>query len=530
MYKILIVDDETMARRDILFKISRSGFNFKWIMEAADGTEALDIIQKNKPDIMITDIMMNEMSGIDLIRASIKIHPDMVSIIICGYADFTFAQEAIDLNVIQYLLKPVKPDQLTQALSKAILKMDSAKSQQCVCIKNDVLEQQLCDKELQENLNMLLNCNLKLDQFKISTIFPSETNYYLIGIYRISINTEECMQEDKEFGHSDYNLLQYGIKNIMMELGGDYLIPFHNPDEPKQIIAITASSNKIKSEAYEELKRLHNQIFSAINQHLKVSVNAGLSSINHTLSASMMMEAKSTVDLRLYFPNNIFCYSDYSDHTPKTMPETDLKLYQNFLDCGDVPNALNVVDRILNSPDYDLSLYIRVIYIELICILVRSCCKKEVNIFSLLGSECINGTIFDRFENKTELFENLKQNIMTAINLWVSCNADTDTILQNVKSYIENNFTKADLSTKKLSQQFCISLGYLSASFSRIFGTTISKYILSLRMQYTCKLLKESKMSVSSISENVGYNNMSYFMRTFKKNFGCTPTEYREHS
>ena len=68
MYKILIVDDEALARRDILFKLSRSGFNFEWIMEASDGAEALDIIAKNRPDILITDVVMNQISGIDLLR------------------------------------------------------------------------------------------------------------------------------------------------------------------------------------------------------------------------------------------------------------------------------------------------------------------------------------------------------------------------------------------------------------------------------------------------------------------------------
>ena len=549
MYKILIVDDEALARRDILFKLSRSGFNFEWIMEASDGAEALDIIAKNRPDILITDVVMNQISGIDLLRTCQQEYPSIVPIIICGYADFTFAQQAIELNVIQYLLKPVKADELKHALSKAILKLDSERKSQALFYKNDLLSQRLNDKELQDNFNLFLNCNITPDQFKIASVFPEDTHYYMIGIYRLSVAEQEYDLQPKasdqqaappaaeeeavgrpkkrSFTEKDLRLLQYGVKNIMVELGGSYLLPLANANEGHQIIAVTASPQETLQQGYSELKRLHQSIYSAITNHLGVTVSVGLSSASETLQASQMTEARSMVDLRLYSPGWLCAYPDHHAKAPASFPEAELKQYQQNLENGDLPKALMAISNILDSGERDFSIHTRVIYIEMICILVRVCCKRGINLFSILGSESINGTVIDQFETKEELFTSLKQTVTAALSQWVDCNANTDTILQNVKEYIEDNFRSSDLSIKNLSQQFSISMGYLSASFVRLFGTNPSKYIVALRMEYACKLLKTTKMSITAISEAAGYSSMSYFMRAFKKQYNCTPTEYR---
>ena len=97
-----------------------------------------------------------------------------------------------------------------------------------------------------------------------------------------------------------------------------------------------------------------------------------------------------------------------------------------------------------------------------------------------------------------------------------------------MKKYIDENFADSELCTKKLAQHFCISLGYLSATYRKMYNITISKYINSKRMEYAAKLLKDTNVAIGDISESCGFNNLSYFMRVFKSYYMVTPTQFRE--
>jgi AraC-like DNA-binding protein len=166
---------------------------------------------------------------------------------------------------------------------------------------------------------------------------------------------------------------------------------------------------------------------------------------------------------------------------------------------------------------------------ELICILARTCIKKAGGgIVSMLGPECLSGGIIDKFDSREELIDNLCRTITTALGQWVAVTADTRSVLMVVRSYIENNYTNPEIGTNFLSKEFCISLGYLSTSFNKEFGIPITKYIIKLRMGYAKRLLKKTSLCIHDIAENCGFRNVSYFMRTFKKQVGCTPNEFRE--
>lgn len=524
MAKILIVDDEKLTRADILYKVSRSGFTFDWIMEAASAEEALGVIRENQPDILLTDIIMNEINGIELIRAARKIRPEMAAIIICGYPDFTYAQEAVRLNVVDYLLKPVRQEQLTAVLSKALYAVKREKEYLSLSAKSDMLKKQLNDRELWERLHIFLNSAEGFgSRFDKSSIFPDDAENFLVCILRVSLPDRAG-----RFRANDYDLLRYGIANIVLELGKGYFLPFNSFGERHQVIVIAASPTRDTGIAWEKLRQTARRFLRAASEGLHVHIDMGMSTAGTGLSAMQMVQAKQALDMRLYGePGNEewrgFYYGDISG-AALDMPEEDFRLYRNFISGGDLRGALETARRIFESPALS---NIRMAYIEMNCILVRACARKGVSIYSYLGSECVNGSIIDRFETKRDVVESLCNTITQALSQWVEA-ADTKAVLQNVKGYIEGHFCDNTLCTNSLSSRFSISLGYLSASYKKVFGTPISKYIISLRMQYAGRLLRETTYSLQTICEQTGFNNLSYFLRVFKRTHGCTPTEYRE--
>lgn len=528
MQKILIVDDEKLARSDILYKVSRSGFQFEWIMEASSTEESLEIIRENPPDILLTDIVMAGESGINLIRKANKICPRMVSIIICGYADFSFAQEAISLNVVAYLLKPVRETELSEALSKAIVETLRRKNMLHLTIRNDILEEKISSKTLQENLYSFLNGAKVKPDFSVAPLFPANAGYFQVGILRV--NLREMRQEQPgAFSESDNRLLLYGIQNIIGEMTGEWFLPLNQFSTPGHLTIIGTAEAGEKGPAAGKLRRMFLQIHNVVSRKLGVSLCIGVSLPEPRLTSAQIVQARQALDLRLCRETRpegkVFFYEDYIQESVLSLE--DLRLYQKFLENGDLNKALGIIPVILDSPGRNHDLCIRMAYVEMICVLARTCFCKGVSIFSFLGSECISGSIVDRFETMQELVENLRSVVRTALKQWVGSSAGIDSVLQNVKGTIEADFGDSGLCTNALSERFCISSGYLSAAYKKAFGIPISKYIISLRMKHAAKLLRSTRLPVANIAESCGFNNLSYFMRTFKKYYGKTPTEYR---
>ncbi|MDF2540766.1 MAG: hypothetical protein K0S47_484 [Herbinix sp.] len=546
MFSILIADDEKIARADILYKVSRSGFVFKWVMEAASAEEALEMIKEHNPDILLTDICMGEMSGIDLVRSARTLSKDLTSILISGYPEFSYAKEAIALDVVDYILKPVRQEELTGALSKAVTRMMQQRNLLELMDHDVNFKGELLTTSQREQLHAFLNgIDTKLD-FSASLVFPENTKYYQIGLIRISypkdasingINTKGLSSVSvKGSTKQDNEWLRQQVKEIIRDIGGQWFLPFNNFAQQQLITVIAASPNSEYRCSKENLTKIFEEIYLQLRSRLKVIIHMGVSTVSESVSGTMMTQARQALDLRLSLEGGpcgrIYYWDNYGDKMATfQLPEDDVKLYQCMLSKGDLNKTLDIVRRIFSTESPGMALHIRMLYVDLICFLARTCIKKVGgSVVSMLGPESLGGGIIDQFSNREEMIDSLCRTITTALSQWMAVNSDASVVLQNVKNCIENNFTDSELSTSFLSNKFCISLGYLSNSYKNEFGVTISKYIISLRLDYAKKLLEDTRLSIAEIAENSGFNNVSYFMRTFKKCTGDTPAEYREKS
>lgn len=532
MLKILVVDDEKLARSEILYKVSRSGFPFEWVMEAASAEESLEIIRQNQPDILLTDIVMDGGDGIGLIRKANRICPGMVSVIICGHPEFKFAQEAIALSVVAYLLKPVGTAQLSEALSKASVEVLRRKNRMHLAVRNDFLEQKIRDYALQENLYAFLNGAQCEPDFSVAPLFPADTGFFQVGVLRVSLRAAKSETEDgasRAFSEADDKLLRYGIQNIIGEIGGEKFLTLNHFGVPGHLTVIGTERAGDPRAAGAELRSAFRKIHCLVSRNLNVSLCVGVSRMEEKLSGRQVTQAKHALDLRLCRETgpagDLFFYED---ETEPMLPRENLRLYSKALEEGNLEKTLKIVSDILDPPGERHDLCLRTAYVEMICILARTCFCKGVSVFSYLGSECLSGAVVDKFETKGELIDNLCGIVRTALEQWVGCGVGTETVLRNVRAAIGDGYSDGDLSTNTLSERFCISPGYLSAAYRKAFGVTISKQIISLRMKHAAELLKTTRLPIADIAENCGFRSLSYFMRTFKKTYGRTPSEYRK--
>ncbi|MBE5966028.1 MAG: helix-turn-helix domain-containing protein [Lachnospiraceae bacterium] len=520
MLGILIVDNEELACADILYKVSRSGFYFKWIMEASSAEEALEKIREYKPDILLTDIIMGEMSGMELVKEAKNYVPNIAAVLISGYSEFHYAKKAIALGVVDYLVKPVRQEEITDVLSKVIAREMHRRNLLQSPAGGEKSEDHRLSESQREELTSFLYGTKANPGFSLNEIYPGTARYFQIGVFRISAKLH-------------FNRLRQMIQDIIGEVGGPWFLTFYNPAPSRQITIIAASPEKDRKKAEKILLGSFGEINCRIHKQLDIVLFGGVSGVEKSLSGELLTQARQVLDLRFSVKGDsggrTFYWREWEKAALPKLPEEDFKLYQRLLTAGDLNEALATVRRIFSTDVPETAMHIRLIYMELICILARTCIKKAGGgIVSMLGPECLSGGIIDKFDSREELIDNLCRTITTALGQWVAVTADTRSVLMVVRSYIENNYTNPEIGTNFLSKEFCISLGYLSTSFNKEFGIPITKYIIKLRMGYAKRLLKKTSLCIHDIAENCGFRNVSYFMRTFKKQVGCTPNEFRE--
>ena len=157
MYSILIVDDEKWIRKGIIAKLNYNGFNFSSFYEAEDGEEAIEILKQHQPQIVITDVRMPNIDGIELIRKTNAFNSNIKFIIISGYAEFDYIQKAITLGAVDYILKPIVDKQLSSAIQKVIDELDNEAKIEEILNKEKELKKANEFYELEYMINEVFN-------------------------------------------------------------------------------------------------------------------------------------------------------------------------------------------------------------------------------------------------------------------------------------------------------------------------------------------------------------------------------------
>ena len=193
MYKILIVDDESLIRQGIIAQLDFLGYEFEEIFEADTGKSALQITETLKPDIVITDISMPEMDGLSFIETAKSAKKNIKFSLLSGYAEFSYAQKAISLGISEYLLKPVSSSKLKESIDKVIAELKNEKQIKDTSIRKEILSREKAEFLLEKDFNLLVNSvdtgNYPFLEKNYPALVGKNTDanpYFILGI--ISIN------------------------------------------------------------------------------------------------------------------------------------------------------------------------------------------------------------------------------------------------------------------------------------------------------------------------------------------------------
>lgn len=507
MIKVIVVDDEKIIRNSIINKISWND-NLICCAEAIDGVEALELSLNLRPDIIITDIRMPQMNGIDFIAKLKEVLPDIQTIFVSSYNDFKYVKSALEFESCAYILKPIKKQELNDAVAKAVTNIEKTSLLRI----SSQFQLKLLDKFLESFYSLI---DVPANDFKaILTNLYFHTNYFHVLLIRFIEN----------FSETGY--IEQIISILLSGLLPECTSRIVSVSKTNYVVLITSSC---KENLISCCRSLIKQL--SIKHSLDCSIVLGNPCNSVDNVAQMFANAKKELNLlHLYAIHEIILPDHNTQETNSDIKLPD-SITQKIIDSIYMSNIdeLNIAVHQLNafiSSTPALTLYnIKHIFSHLLSDILRTQyerhCPKSIidqGIYLLYNfSTCtLQKDVSDQFFEYCSL-------IITSFHKVTSI----EDIMQQAGAYMKEHFQE-DITLNKLSHLYHLNLSYFSTSFKVFMGKNFNEYLTEIRMENAKKLLNDQKIKIRDIASLSGYSDTGYFSKAFRKYTGMLPNEYRK--
>ncbi|HHV13421.1 MAG TPA: response regulator [Clostridiales bacterium] len=530
MLKVLIVDDEIRVCRLIQYLFDWSSLGLDVLGYVNDGLSALHMIKEKNPDIVITDIRMPELGGLELIKNARSIGSNARFIIISGYSDFSYAQTAIKYGVDDYLLKPIKKKELVGTLEKII---EEFRENQKNIDKEEYMREQLSQsgrrvkgKLLNDLLDHSLTCDYELRQINQTYYCKfTENPFQMIGIQIMLYN----------------NINEKAIGFLNTKLQDTILEGLSSFDE-----IVFANRNGIlyclingKDTAFltlkKDLQRLRTTFLNFKDMFEDITPVIALSEIKSSLTASddMMRQVQDTLLNKLFRSHESIL--DFTGR-PVLNPIDNIissGFRKEFLLAIETVNydklstiLKGLAETLKNTQPID-GRYVLDIYHEVISTFLYGAKNYGISFDSDKFAENLEED-FHIYNSIDKIFRNLLNRITDTISEWQTEKAlEHSKPIRLAKQYIKANFSEP-LSLEVIGEQVGLNPAYFSSVFKKETGVSFVDYLTEVRIQNVKELLVSTGRSVNDIAGISGFNDLKYFNKKFRKYTGLSPSEYRK--
>lgn len=510
MIRFLIVDDESFTREGIIDMIPWDTFGITDVRQAFDGIDAMSIASTFKPDILLTDVRMPRMNGIELAFKIRELYPNCIIIFMSGYSDKEYLKSAIKLKALNYVEKPIELDELKDTLEAAILENSKTKTIYENIENNIALE--IINMEKNKDISSIF-----------SSYFSKEFNDRLLNsnFVTVLIKIKDPIMQDKD-------IFITNLKNIVKLHGFDSFIAFEN--EKLLIIHLFFPKDKEYLNNEDTFKASFSSISDFLNNLTKhfICVGQTVSSINE-IGESYNTACKLIASSFFYDYNSIIFPKIYNTN-PYIVNEKIYLIFEEHLLKEDKQNLIILLKRLTNDivlhPCTSIS-YVKDIYYKLFLRIVSF--SVSINLDILEFSDKV--PIFEDLLKFNNIFETEEYLINGVHNLFSALFDKTcsDNPALNVIKYIHDNYSDPDLSLEKISKNTFLTPAYICVIFKNYTEKTVNKYINEYRINKSKTLLNDSNIKINDIASKVGYCDGNYFAKIFRKETGYTPSEFRRN-
>lgn len=534
MYKVLLVDDEALIREAISENIKWKELGYDFLGACENGKEAIDKIKEEAVDLLITDICMPYVDGIELTKFVYEKYPSTKVIIVSGYDEFEYAKTAVRYKVLEYVLKPITSCELTELLDKTKKDFDkefdknkNLKKIRKAYISNlPVMKGRFLNSLIQGNV-LAEDIKKKSEDFKVDL----QGKYFATAL----VEGDDISEYIKRHQGIKEDLVLFAIFNITEEIVNRYHcgITFQNGEEKTVIIFKADKEEGFRNRLYD----ICTEIKVALNQYLKMDVAIAIGKTVPTTSwlNRSLDTAKSVLEYRFLLGVNVVLDAkELVDGSVTT--GIDISIWTDkillSIKAGDTSELQKIIKTFIQTlrekyvPKNRIIIYIQNIVLSIVNMLDTAGLSDEKFMegeYTFINNIYMHKHVRDIERELIGFCEKISQ-IMTS-------EKDSYGNKQAIMAldYIDKNYKNTEISLNSVCNYLAMSTSYFSSIFKNYTGETFIECLTRKRIEKAKSLMENTALKSYEIANEVGFSDPHYFSIIFKKHTGVTPTEYAKN-
>lgn len=529
MYKVFLVDDEIVVREGIRSNFPWEETDFVLSGEAPDGEIALSMLQDVKPDILITDIRMPFMDGLELCRQVSRTMPWIYIVILSGYDDFAYAREAISLGVKEYLLKPVSGQELRTVLERIADRIQEDKRQQAslnayreqMASSSRFLREKLlselygganCERVLKSARSMQMN--LLANHYLVMLLSPSPEPDGEAALFNAQSVLERLAEGSGGAAHLCRIFLGGGVEYTLLVMGDTSA----DLDERAYGLAQAARYDVERSAGVKLLVAIGEDVGSL------GEVSRSLSNAREIMERLKQSKAEND-------PRRIMGAQDVRPEAELTLPDMDaapLIEQLRYATAADVDGILSRYAAGLGDSAAQSVMMANYFFVE-----IMLAASRIVRDSQGVPQEVIPEAF--RAQNSMLTVEEVLPLCRDMLEKAVAFresrgSARYGSVIRKARAFIDEHYADSNVTLRDVASHVALSNNHFCTVFSQEMGVTFTEYLTAVRIARSKELLASGGMRTSDVAYAVGYNDPHYFSYLFKKNTGLSPRDYRKEN
>ncbi|OCT11094.1 hypothetical protein A8709_05220 [Paenibacillus pectinilyticus] len=538
MLQLLIVEDERTVREGLVTMIDWQSLGIEICAHVENGLKAIPFLESGKIDILLTDIRMPALDGFQLIEEVQQRQLEIACVILSGHDDFSYAQQAMRLGVIDFLIKPCSPRDIISTFQSVVQRVHDKQQ----------FAENLTRLHDQLRLNKSMAKSHMLDKWMLAPKLPNEDRKALMEQAHVSIHHENIFIvavlpdgksiRELNYDSSDIEMITFAIGNIVQEtleqvLGQSVEIITRQ----QEVLAVCNGTTAVNC---GELAKSLALIQQNLSLYLKLSVSIGVSDVKPTIDLldEAYREAQEALQMRFFKgAGQVYFYQEVSG-VPVQVPETPAQddsaqleqLIIHHVRTGLFAEALNIADKwleCLREPHLHSRTQINMQTYSLLTGLLHLADETSHEHHTFLEDVKSLTTDIERvetFEELSAIVSKVLQQVVKALNP----NKTPKRKIQQAIEYITDHYNSPGLSLANVAKELFVSGTHLSTLFKQELGINFLDYVHQYRIEKAKAMLQTSNTKIQLIAKEVGYFDDPHFTRTFKKWVGMLPSQYKK--
>lgn len=523
LYKVLLADDETLDLEGLLRFIPWPELHMEVVAAVNSGFAAIDVLEREKIDILVTDIRMPNMSGLELARRALEKWDDIRIIFISGHKDFNYVKQAISLKAYSYVLKPMDDNELIESLVKIKVELDRDKKRN----ETELAYKQVMPIVQNEYLLQLLEGST--DRHALNALFTGNDNDSIVWPVRIAVlEIDDLSWKLNPYSDAEQQDILNAFSTRMFALCQQHRIG--------NVCKITRQRMALLLEGSEpDLSIFGEWIVDVTNNFpFTMTVGVGGGATNLSLLRQSYREAIAALEYKMFDgKGKIIDSGDLHRAEIEDAHNLDIRLDALFSSMNNyelvrIHDEIEGLFKLTTTLRSSLSIHNFSMYI--IMKLDGYLHTLNEDLFQVLDMEFKNLDILLQFETIKDIRSWLTKRMYEISEVLHQKKQKKNwKLINEIEKYMRDNL-QDNITLRDVANRFSFSPNYLGFMFKEGKGKNFSEYVVELRMEKASNLLKDPTIKIYEVASQVGYRHLPYFSKQFKETYGITPNDYRRQS